>query len=485
VRERRRAAASWRGIVVGISVVVLVATGCSSSGSSAKKHRETATEKFAKGLQRHAPFADPPEISAKDGVLHTTLTPKAEGLQLGGKTVGGRAYNDEYVGPTLRLHHGDRLEVETDNQLAQTTNLHTHGFFVSPAGNSDNVFVSINAGQTFENQYTINDGVNPGTYWYHAHLHHHAESQVFGGMSGIIIVDGLQDLMPAELRNVPDHVFALKDFQVDKHGNIPANNIDSDAPTIRTVNGLVDPTITLRPGETQLWRLANIGADIWYRLKLDGHRFTVVGEDANPVDQVWTADELVLPPGKRYDVLVQASDTPGTYALQTLQYSTGPAGDTYPTTELTQMVVKGDPVKKLAMPTTMMPLDDLGKDPIAMRRSFVFSENTNTNQFYINGKQFDPNRVDAAVTLGTTEEWTVSNVSQEQHPFHIHVNDIQVMSVNGQPYDARSWQDTVILPVGGTVVMRMRFRTFTGMYVFHCHILNHEDNGMMGVVNVS
>jgi FtsP/CotA-like multicopper oxidase with cupredoxin domain len=215
--------------------------------------------------------------------------------------------NDECVGPTLRLRHGDRLEIETDNKLAETTNLHTHGFFVSPAGNSDNVFVSINAGQTFENQYAINNGVNPGTYGYHAHLH--ASHRCSEGCRG------------------------------------------SSSSTACRISS-------------------------------------------------------------------------------------------------TQMVVKGDPVKKVAMPTTMMPLDDLGKDPIAMRRSFVFSENTDTNQFHINGKHFDPNR-------------------------------------NGQPYDARSWQDAVILPVGGTVVMRMRFRTFTGMYVFHCHILSHEDNGMMGVVNVS
>jgi FtsP/CotA-like multicopper oxidase with cupredoxin domain len=291
--------------------------------------------------------------------------------------------------------------------------------------------------------------------------------------------------MPARLRGIADHVFALKDFQVDSKGEIPASDIDSDAPTIRTVNGQVDPTLTMRPGETQLWRLANIGADIWYRLQLQGFTFHVVAEDANPVDQVWSADELLLPPGKRYDVLVQAGDRAGTYALRTLKYSTGPAGDTYPTVEMAQVHVTGSPTAKLALPVQMAPLDDLGKDPIAMRRTFDFSENTNTNQFFINGKEFDPNRVDAAVRLGTTEEWTVTNTSQEQHPFHIHVNDIQVMSVNGVPYDAKSWQDTVVLPVGGTVVMRMRFRTFTGMYVFHCHILNHEDHGMMGVVNVS
>jgi FtsP/CotA-like multicopper oxidase with cupredoxin domain len=469
-------------------VLVVVSTACSSGASKPGGKpgtHESPVAKLAKTLQRHRPFVDPPEVRSRDGVLRVTLTPKSENVQIAGARVGGRFYNGEFVAPTLRLRRGDRLRIATDNKLAEPTNLHTHGFFVSPAGNSDNVFVSIDHGQMFENQYAISDAVKPGTYWYHSHLHHRVESQLFGGMSGVVIVDGLQDVLPPELRDVPDHVFALKDFQVDAKNEIPASNIDSSAPTIRTVNGLVDPKMTLRPGETQLWRLANIGADIWYRLKLDSHRFTVIAEDANPVDATWNADELVLPPGKRYDVLIQASDRPGTYALQTLQYSTGVSGDTYPTAELAQVVVRGTPTAKATLPARLQPFDDIGQDPVATRRAFVFSEDEGAKQFFINGRQFDPNRVDVAVKLNTTEEWTVTNTTREQHPFHIHVNDIQVMSVNGLPYNARSWQDTVVLPIGGTVVMRMRFRTFVGMYVFHCHIANHEDEGMMAVVNVS
>ena len=103
----------------------------------------------------------------------------------------------------------------------------------------------------------------------------------------------------------------------------------------------------------------------------------------------------------------------------------------------------------------------------------------------IDGKQFNPNRVDQHVKLGAVEQWTIKNATTEQHPFHIHVNDFEVMSIAGQPYDARSLQDTVNLPPGKEVVIRMRFADFTGKFVYHCHILNHEDNGMMGVVEVS
>ena len=141
-------------------------------------------------------------------------------------------------------------------------------------------------------------------------------------------VDGLQDRLPAQLQNVPDLVMTLKDLQV-KDGAIVRNSIDSNAPTTRTGNGQVDPMLAAQTNQTQLLRLANIGADIWYRLRLASAQFRVIAEDANPVAEVWTADELVLPPGKRYDVLVRWP-TPGTYALETLPYNTGPDGDNYP-----------------------------------------------------------------------------------------------------------------------------------------------------------
>ena len=115
----------------------------------------------------------------------------------------------------------------------------------------------------------------------------------------------------------------------------------------------------------------------------------------------------------------------------------------------------------------------------------MFSENTKTNQFYIDGKQFDATRVNVAAKLGTTEEWTIKNISEEAHPFHIHVNDFIVTEVNGKPYQARSEQDVVPLPPKGEVKIRMHFNRFVGTYVFHCHILAHEDNGMMGIVDIS
>jgi len=133
----------------------------------------------------------------------------------------------------------------------------------------------------------------------------------------------------------------------------------------------------------------------------------------------------------------------------------------------------------------MGPPSPLATEHVDRTRHLVFSENPKTNQFFINGKQFDAKHVNYVAKLGTTEEWVIKNVSREEHPFHIHVNDFEVMSVNGTPYHARSEQDVVPLPPQGEVRIRMHFSRFVGATVFHCHILAHEDNGMMGIIDIT
>lgn len=431
-------------------------------------------------------FPEPTEVVSENGVLQVKLTAAEQQLELAGTPVAGRTYNGGFVGPTLRLNAGDTLDLELDNQLPEPTNLHYHGTHVSPSGDSDNVLRHIMAGETGPYQLDFPPDHAPGTYWYHSHQHGMSEEQVFGGMSGLLVVNGLQDLLPADLQNIQERSFALKDFQVDASGKIPTDNIDSNAPTMRTVNGVVNPGLSIAPGETQLWHLANIGADIWYDLSLEGHAFYVIGEDANPVWKVWSAQDLVLPPGKRFDVLVTGGAT-GTYILRTLDFDQG--GDHYPDTTLATLTVEGTAVTPAAMPTGLYKQDDpvhgdLSAATVDKKRTLVFTEDDESNKFMIDGKQFDPNRVDQQVKLGTVEEWTIRNDTEELHPFHIHINDFQVMSINGAPYEADSLQDTIPLPIKGEVVIRIPFRDYTGKFVYHCHILNHEDNGMMGIVEV-
>jgi FtsP/CotA-like multicopper oxidase with cupredoxin domain len=323
-----------------------------------------------------------------------------------------------------------------------------------------------------------------GTFWYHSHAHGISEEQVFGGLSGMIIVQGVTELLPPDLRGITDIALALKDTQVvgTNAPEIEIDNIDSNAPTLRTVNALHVPVQEIAPGEVQLWRLANIGADIWYDVQLEGQQLTVIGEDGNPVWEVYAADDLVMPPGKRFEVLVTGPE-PGDYAFKTLKYEQG--DDTYPESDLLTLTSTGDALATPALPASMTQEAEIPESEVVERRTMVFSEDEDTNTFFINDKSFDENRVDVQVQLGTVEEWTLTNTSDEQHPFHIHVNDFQVISVGGEPYDAHGLQDTVRLSPGDDVVIRTRFTDFTGKFVFHCHILNHEDLGMMAVVEVT
>jgi suppressor of ftsI len=201
------------------------------------------------------------------------------------------------------------------------------------------------------------------------------------------------------------------------------------------------------------------------------------------VAKPWTALDLILPPGKRFDVIVRAPTIPGDYFLETVSYNQG--GDQYPQDILVNVHVSGERVMSLPALTAGLAVDDETQESeVAERRRFVFSESADGNSFFINGKPFDMDRVDARPKLGTIEEWTLVNTSSEQHPFHIHINDFKVLSVNGVPYNARGEQDTVVIPPAGEVVVRIPFLDFTGKFVFHCHILAHEDNGMMAIVEV-
>jgi suppressor of ftsI len=445
---------------------------------------------------------EPPEIVSRDGVLRTTLTAQITDTVIGGRRVETRLYDGLFAPPTLRVRPGDTIELTLDNQIGQPTNLHTHGMNVSPLVPSDNVFVHIPDTQMFDYRITLPAEHPSGMFYYHPHLHGLSEFQNGSGMSGGIIVDGLLDALPPDLRDIEQHVLLLKDIQI-RNGMVP-DPPDSSKPTQRTVNGQVNPTIRLRPGETQLWRIGNVGADIYYHLELAGHTFYEIARDGNRLNQVIPRQEIMLPISSRVEVLVQASERPGRYPLRTLAIDMGPQGDHYPEVRLATMVIEGDSETPVALPTTLPPVEDLRDKPIARRRTFNFSEVDNpdgSQTFFINDKVFDANVVDTTVHLGEIEEWTLQNCSGENHVFHIHQLDFQVTEINGVAAPFVGHQDTVNLdyrdtdgpedcptdenPTGRVkVLMPFTNPVIVGKFVYHCHILEHEDGGMMQVIEV-
>jgi suppressor of ftsI len=432
-------------------------------------------------------FSKSQDVYSKDGVLKTTLVADYKIGKVDNQTITGMAYNGSLLGPTLHVYPGDRLELDLVNNLNESTNLHFHGIHASPANNSDNVFLDVKPGTT--QHYTVNvpKDHDPGTLWYHSHMHQHAYRQVSAGLSGLFIVEGLEKLLPGPLQNITTQAIAMKDFPFDNLFITTHNLSNTMSGHERlTVNGEVNPVLNIKAGETQLWRLANIGSENEFTLQLPGNTFNVITEDGSPVWKVWNNDTLFLPSGKRFDVLVTANGSGPVPLGSPNSPFTAPYDLHVATVNIQGNQKDAKPVDTI--PTSLIPKRDLSNAKIANYRVLNFSSNDRDWIYMINNTVFNPNRIDIKPKLGTVEEWKLVNLdkisSGNIHPFHIHVNDFQVMSVNGQPYNAHGYQDTVILPTEGDVVIRIPFEDFVGKSVFHCHLLFHEDFGMMGAFEV-
>ncbi|MDH6574420.1 multicopper oxidase family protein [Kitasatospora sp. MAP5-34] len=482
-----------------------------------------STAQQEKGMKAGAPLHDPADA---DTIAHPKLTITLDATRtrfdLSGREVQGDSYTGTFVAPTLHLAPGAKVTIKLVNHLPVATNLHFHGLHVSPSGQSDDPFLCVAPGGSTTYQLAVPADHPLGTYWYHSHAMGttcpdpnspaaqamqdmsgpdfkpgDVENQIFAGLSGALVVGDDRTLLPPALRHITAHTLVLKDVQIDPSGHIVQNtgstSINSNNPTVRLVNGQLRPVLSMKPGETQLWRLVNAGADIFYQPHLDGYHFTVIGEDGTPVSRMTTPDTLLLPPGKRYDVLVTANSKPGRTTLRTTAYSNGPQGDSYPDAVLATINVTGHAVRRLptvsgAVPTA--PVDLSGRS-VAQHRTLDLSENADGTVFYINGRQFsmDSSVFATPAKLGTVEEWTIVNQSGEDHPFHLHTSAFQVMSVNGVPQPYTHRQDIVPVPhavngVPGKVVVRVVFADYPGRWMFHCHIAAHEDNGMMSYINV-
>ena len=424
-------------------------------------------------------LAEPEVRRSQGGLLETTLEARTSTVAVGGRTVTTSVYEGSFPGPTLRVRPGDHLKIKLVNSLDAHTNLHTHGFHVSPSGNSDNIFLDIMPGESFEYEYHLPADHPPGLYWYHPHFHGTETEQEFSGMAGAIIIEGDLDDLPG-IAGVPERLLALQATEFDPQGEVTPPDQRQRADFLRLVNGQLNPTLSIRPGETQRWRIANASATMFFQLQLDGHQLHQIASDGNTLGEVWTRDNIVMGPGERVEVLIQGG-APGSYALRTLAFNVG--STTAPEAVLATLVSEGAAETPRRLLTALIPFEDLSKAPVDNKREITFQVLPN-KVFQIDGKQFDPNRIDQTVQLGATEEWVVHNDSDVWHPFHIHVNPYQVVAINGQPVPVHGFEDTTPVPAHGSITMRTRFRDFSGKFVYHCHILPHADGGMIGVIEV-
>jgi FtsP/CotA-like multicopper oxidase with cupredoxin domain len=378
-----------------------------------------------------------------------------------------------------------------DPRLQLTTNLHTHGLQVSPAGNADNPLIDLAPGEACEYVIPIPKDNPPGFDWYHPHRHGSTSKQTWAGMAGAIVVEGGLDEVP-EIAAAVDRVMVLQELWVDDQGRVPAGvpipavgmiqfTTVQAVPTdfLFTVNGVVQPAIPARPGEVQRWRLVNAAPHHFFLLRLDGHAFYQVAQDGIALPRVRPVQEILLAPGNRVEVLVKAG-AQGEYRFRAGQYDQGHPGGAMPEVQLGTLRVAGAR-REMALPRGPLPTIPGPGEPTRTRTiSFKGDILTAPVSFTLDGRPFNPAVPSQRVTVGTVEDWVLVNEDLFQHPFHIHVNPFQVVEINGAPVAEPTWWDTFVLPAHSTVRVRMFFRPdVIGTTVYHCHILPHEDNGMI------
>ncbi len=470
----------------------------------------------AYGSAQTAPAPEPPQVRARNHVVSLTLTAVNEN---------GRdafAYEGKTVAPVIRASPGDTLRITYLNNLPtkseetcavnpcmDMTNLHFHGLSVSPGAPQDDVLTMMaKPGEALHYSVKIPRDHPPGLFWYHTHPHGESARQVLDGMSGAIVIEGMERYVP-EVRGLRERVIVARGRSIKHDPNAPALMRDVEIPAkgcggeneaieeIFTVNGALRPQIEISPKERQFWRVVNASADRYLDLQLDGGSFEIVALDGMPLayhdpqHPTRIADHVLLAPAGRVEAIVTGPAMQAHASLRTLCVDTGPDGDPNPEmvlADLTQTNPERSPDQQVQ--------DRVAKSqpsckPVNLERlkkgspSFTVIFTEDKNGFYINGKKF---AMDAApmttVRVGGYQHWNIVNRTAEIHPFHVHQVHFLSYAQNGAPLADPAWLDTVNVPVAGTVDVILDFTNpvIKGMAVFHCHLLNHEDKGMMAKI---
>ena len=405
------------------------------------------------------------------------------------------AYKGAGAGVVIEATEGDRVKITFRNRVPdQPSTIHWHGLEI-PADQDGGPMNPVASGADYTYEFTIPEG-SAGSYWYHPHPHGLTSEQVYRGLAAPFIVHSKSDPLSPQLG---DTTLFITTVSLNSDSTI-AENADVDLMNGREgdhvlVNGTKQPILALQPGSSRRFRLYNATSGRYLRLALEGHTMTLVGTDGGLIPApIRGLKELVLAPAERAEIIVDFKSNVGRFNLMSRAYERGWMGDNKPVAKALPLMtfeLAGVVVKPITLPEKLRDIEALGESTASKR--LEFSENMGmangamTMNFLIDGKSFDMNRIDLKARVGEVELWEIYNGSDMDHPLHIHGTQFQIVEREKKgkktPVQFLAWKDTVNITSKETVRIKLRYST-PGLRMYHCHILEHEDNGMMGTLDV-
>ncbi|MBC2582038.1 multicopper oxidase family protein [Clostridium sp. DJ247] len=396
-----------------------------------------------------------------------------------GKQTNTYGYNGNYLGPVIRVNRGEEVNIHVNNKLNESTTVHWHGLNVN--GDIDGgPHQPIESGSQWNIKFNVNQPA--ATLWFHPHTNEKTSIQVYKGLAGLIYVD---DEVSNKL-NIPkeygvnDIPLVIQDKTFDDNGNIfysQRKSMDGALGDTILVNGAVQPYLDVKKTKMR-FRIVNGSNARNYNLQLsNGEDFMQIASDGGFLGAPVKLNKLELGPGERAEIIVDFSKYKdgSTVALSGGKFN------------IMAFNVKGEDIDNTMIPEKLTEIEKLSQESVSTTRKFDLQGMG--NMVTINGKKMDMNRIDEKVKLNDTEIWEINNIGDMMdgmsHPFHIHGVQFQILSRDGkQPSEnERGWKDTILIHPGEKVRIIMKF-TEKGLFMYHCHILEHEDGGMMGQMKV-
>lgn len=385
-------------------------------------------------------------------------------------------YAGTVPGPLLEAKVGDQLVVHFQNDLPEPTSVHWHGVRLPAAMDGSMAMQSpVQPGQGFGYSFTLKDA---GLFWFHPHVR--SDVQVEKGLYGVLRVRG-----PDEPTVDTETVLVLDDVRVNADGSFPeylddASKMMGREGNVLLVNGAVRPALAVQRGALVRLRIVNVANGRFFNLRLDGHTFRVIGTDGGLVPAPWDAERLLLAPGERYDVVLIPSGTAGArLTLWNEPYARGHDSGSAEAAPLASVVLgEGPALEGRQLPGAFPVIEELPSAPadisIALAEAF---DDQGELVFTVNGKTY-PEVPPLVVANGSVHVLGVQNESDMDHPFHLHGFFFQEL---GAPRLAN--KDTIIVRAHASLSLVARFDE-PGMWMYHCHILEHAEGGMAGELHV-